>query len=564
MDSDQKPRIRTGGQILVDQLVIHGTDVVFCVPGESFLAALDAFQDAADSIQLVTCRHEAAACTMAEAYGKLTGRPGVCFVTRGPGSAHAMVGVLTAHEDRSPLILLVGQVARGFKERGALQEIDTRAMFGHLAKWSADINDPARIPEMVSHAFHVAVAGRSGPVVLGLPEDMLTDACTARDGAAFRSPRLAPRDEDLDRFRALLADARKPLVVVGGGGWTGAAVEALKTFAERFDLPVAASFRCQDLMDNRHQSYVGDLSLAVDPDLAQQVRAADLVIAIGAPLGELPTQGYTLLDPPRPDQRLVHVLPDPDELGSVYQADLPIAAHPETFLARAVRMKPAPVRWQEWRRRLRTIYETALTPGPCPGRIDLGRAMAALSEAAPRDVLVTSDGGNFAGWVNRFFQLSAFRSLLGPANGAMGYGLPAAITAKLIHPERPVLCFAGDGGFMMSASELATAMLYDVAVTVIVFNNGMYGTIRMYQEKEYPSRHPGTTLQNPDFAAFARSFGAEGVVVEETDAFVPAVASAIRSGKLSVIEVRYDPEAITTRTTLSRIRERARLQDATG
>lgn len=557
MKADATPRKRTGGRILVDQLVIHGVDVVFCVPGESYLAALDAFQDAAESIQLITCRHEAAACAMAEAYGKLSGRPGVCFVTRGPGASHAMVGILTAREDRSPMILLVGQVAREFKERGALQEIDTKAMFGHLAKWAADVNDPQRIPELVSHAFHTAVSGRSGPVVLGLPEDMLTEACETADLPHYKVARSAPREEDVDRLRTLLAAASRPLVIVGGGGWTEKAAERLKQFAGRFALPVAASFRCQDMMDNRHDSYVGDLSLAVDPALADAVRRADLVIAIGAPLGELPTQGYSLLQAPKPAQRLVHVLPDADELGTVYQGDLLIAADVNSFFARIAQMKPVPVAWQGWRQELRAIYEAGRVPGPCPGQMDLGKAMADLSDAAPRDILVTSDGGNFAGWVNRFFQVSAFRSFLGPANGAMGYGLPAAITAKLLHPDRPVLCFAGDGGFMMSASELATAMLYDIPVTVLVFNNGMYGTIRMYQEREYPGRHPGTSLHNPDFSAFAWSFGADGVLVEETDQFVPAVLKALNSQRPTVIEVRYDPDAITTRSTLTAIRDKA-------
>ncbi len=544
--------------MLVDQLVRHGVDLVFCIPGESFLGALDALHDAADSIQLITCRHEAAACTMAEAYGKLTGRPGVCFVTRGPGANHGSIGVHTASQDASPLILFIGQVERGVVEREALQEISTKGMFAHTAKWAADITDVARIPELVSHAFHTAVAGRCGPVVLGLPEDMLVERRRAADVAAYQTVRPSPHPGQIARLRQILERAKRPLAIVGGGGWSKRAVEDFRSFLERNRLPACASFRCQDLLDNRHVSYAGDLSLAVDPTLAEKVKQADVILAVGDRLSELPTQGYTLLTPPCPTQRLIHVHPDPNELGKVYQGELLIAAGMAEFAQAAAAMEPvdAPA-WLEWSEGLRQVYERGRVPGPCPGSLDLGRAVAELSDWAPDDILVTSDGGNFAGWLNRFFQFSTFRSLLGPANGAMGYGVPAAITAKLVHPERPVLCFAGDGGFMMSAAELATAVQYQLGFVVLVFNNSMYGTIRMYQEKAYPRRYPGTRLVNPDFAAFARSFGAEGKVVTRTDEFLPVVLEGLRANKLTVIDIRYDPEAITTRTTLTALRDAA-------
>ncbi len=551
-------KIRSGGQILIDQLVLHGVDLVFCVPGESYLAALDAFEDARESIQLITCRHEAAACTMAEAYGKLTGRPGICFVTRGPGASHAAVGVHTAAQDSTPLILFVGQVTRDFKEREALQEIDTKAMFAHTAKWAGDINDPGRIPEIVSHAFHKASAGRCGPVVVGLPEDMLSEMCAVEDVEHFKTIRPGPRSRDMVRLDELLVSACKPLMLVGGGGWTAKAVEQLRLFAERHGLPVCASFRCQDLFDNRHSNYVGDLSLAVDPNLAQRVEEADLLIAVGSRIGELTSQGYTLVKPPRPKATLVHILPNPDDLGRVFQGELLIASGMAEFTAAALALQPTGSKVRDdWRQALRGHYEQWRVPGPCPGNLDLGRAVRELSDSLPEDTLVTSDGGNFAGWLNRFYQFSRFRGLLGPANGAMGYGVPSAITAKLVHPERPVVCFAGDGGFMMSASELATAMHYKVNIVVLVFNNGLYGTIRMYQEKAYPRRYPGTELTNPDFAAFARAFGAHGETVTRTEDFVPAVKRALAANMPAVVEVQYDPEAITTSATLSELRAAA-------
>ena len=556
--SGRAGNMRTGGQVLVDQLLIHGVELVFCVPGESYLAALDAFHSVADRIRLIVCRHEGGAATMAEAYGKLTGKPGVCFVTRGPGASHAMIGIHTAHEDATPLILFVGQVAREVRGREAFQEIDTKAFFGNVSKWATDIDSPDRIPEHVSHAFHLACAGRCGPVVLGLPEDMLAERCDVGDLDRYKVVRPAPSPADIESFAGLLAESRRPLLLVGGGGWSARATELLTAFAERHDLPVAASFRCQDLLDNRHACYVGDLSSSIDPALAELVKRADLIVSIGPRIGELTSRGYTLVTPPRPQQHLVHVLPNADDLGRVYQGEALIVSGQENFLAAigALPDRPVPKERSEWRRQMRAAYEATREPDFCPGALDLGQAMLQFNDAAPKDLLVAVDAGNFNGWVNRFLQARQYRSMIGPANGAMGYAIPAAIAAKLTEPNRPVVAFVGDGGFMMTAAELATAAQYDLAITVVVFNNNLYGTIRMYQEQHYPLRYPATHLTNPDFVAFARSFGAFAALVERTEDFLPALQSAMAHPGLALVELRYDPEAITTRATLSGLREK--------
>jgi acetolactate synthase-1/2/3 large subunit len=545
--------MRTGGQILVDQLLIHGVDHVFCVPGESYLATLDALHSAADRIRLIVCRHEGGAATMAESYGKLTGKPGICFVTRGPGASHAMIGVHTAHEDATPLILFVGQVDRAVRGREAFQEIDTKAFFGSVSKWAADIDSPERIPEQVSHAFHLACAGRCGPVVLGLPEDMQTERSAVPDLERYRVVRPAPSPADIESFTAVLSRSRRPLLLIGGGGWTARSTELLAAFAERHDLPVAASFRCQDHLDNRHPGYVGDLSAGIDPALGELVQQADLIVSIGPRIGELTTRGYTLVTSPRPQQRLVHVLPNADDLGRVYQGEALIVSSQENFLAAIAGMPQQSARqaWGEWRRKMRATYEATRKPESCPGTLDLGQAMLAFNEAAPENLMCAVDAGNFNGWVHRFVQARGFRSMIGPANGAMGYAIPAAIAAKFVAPDRPLVVFVGDGGFMMTASELATAAQYGLSMTVVVFNNGLYGTIRMYQEQQYPDRYPATQLVNPDFVAFAKSFGAFATRVERTEDFMPAMQAAMAHKGLSLVELRYDPEAITTRATLS-------------
>ncbi|MGQ0675336.1 MAG: thiamine pyrophosphate-dependent enzyme, partial [Rhodospirillales bacterium] len=552
---------RSGGRILEDQLLIHGADMAFCVPGESFLDALDAMHDARDRLKLVACRHEATASHMAEAHGKLTGRPGLCFETRGPGAAHAMIGVHTAFQDSTPLILFVGQIERATREREAFQEIDIKAMFGHTAKWAADIDDAARIPELVSRAFHVACSGRPGPVVLGLPEDMLTEHSEAGDVERYKVVRPAPAPAEMARLRGILAQAKRPVVMLGGGGWTEQAVEDIRAFVEANNLPVAASFRCVDLLDNDHPCYIGETSVGgAPPELPKRIREyCDVLLAVGARLGEFSTHGYMLVAPPRPRQRLIHVHADPDELGRVYQGELLIAAGMAAFAAAARGLAPVErPPWADWTRQARAEYERNQTPGPCPGTFDLGQAIKQFTAALPGDAIVTIDSGNFGGWVQRFHRVRRFRGFIGPANGTMGYAIPAALAAKLAEPKRPVVAWVGDGGFLMSAHELATAMQYGAAIVVLVVTNDAYGTIRMHQARAYPGRYPATELSNPDFAAFARAFGAHGETVERTAEFLPALEHALKSGKPAVVAMKLDPEAISSRVTLAQLAEATR------
>jgi acetolactate synthase-1/2/3 large subunit len=545
---------RSGGRVLVDALRVHGVDLSFCVPGESFLDVLDAFYDRAE-IRLVTCRHEGGAATMAEAYGKLTGRPGICFVTRGPGATNASIGVHTAFQDSTPMILFVGQVGRGFAEREAFQEIDFRRMFGQIAKWVAQIDEARRIPEMVSHAFHLAVSGRPGPIVLALPEDMLTERVAVADTAPYATVRAHPGEADLARLRALISSAERPVMILGGSGWTRAATLDIRAFAERMNVPVACAFRRQDLFDNRHRLYAGDVGLGIDPALARRIRAADLILAVGPRLGEATTGGYTLIEAPTPRQRLVHVFPGAEELGRVYAADLPIVSGMPEFAAAARELEPVKASSRlPWTVEARREYLAAGSAVPSPGALDLAAVVRHLSESLPDDAIVTNGAGNFAGWLHRYFTYREFGTQLAPTNGAMGYGVPAAVAAKILHPERTVVAFCGDGDFLMTGQELATAMQYGANVVFVVVNNGMYGTIRMHQERRYPGRVVATNLVNPDFAEYARSFGAHGEVVDSTAQFAPALARALAAGKPALIELRPDSEAISPRTTLRALR----------
>jgi acetolactate synthase I/II/III large subunit len=549
---------RTGGQILVDQLKIHGVDTAFCVPGESYLAALDALYDARDRIRLIVCRQEGGAAYMADAYGKLTGRPGICFVTRGPGATNASVGVHTAFQDSTPLILLIGQVARADTEREAFQEIDFRRMYGPLAKWVAQIDDPGRIPEMVAHAFTLATSGRPGPVVLALPEDMLREPAAVADAEPYKTVQAHPGRDELGRLRAMLAAAKRPLAILGGSTWTPQAVADITAFAEANQLPVSTSFRCQDRFDNLHPCYAGDLGISPNPKLAARVQEADLILAIGARLGEMTTGGYTLLAVPRPKQRLIHVHMGAEELGRVYQADLPINAGMPQFAAALRKLPPVGRRaWAAWTEAAHRDYLEYSEPVANPGALQLAEVMAHLREQLPPDTIVTNGAGNYATWVHRFWHHRAFGTQLGPTSGSMGYGVPAGVAAAIVHPERTVLSFSGDGCFLMNGQELATAMQYGVAPIFFVINNGMYGTIRMHQEREYPSRAIGTSLVNPDFAALARAYGAHGETVERTAEFAAAFARARKARHAALVELRLEPEAITTRTTLSKIRETA-------
>ena len=563
---------RTGGQILVDALNIHGADLAFGVPGESYLAVLDALHDA--PIGFVVTRQEGGAAFMAEAYGKLTGRPGICFVTRGPGATNASIGVHTAQQDSTPMILFIGQVGNDFVEREAFQEIDYRRMFGQMAKWVAQIDRAERIPEYVARAFQLATSGRPGPVVLALPEDMLTSCAEAADTGRYRPLQAAPTVEQIARLRGLLGAAQRPLVLLGGGGWDLAACEDMRRFAEANRLPVACAFRFQDLFDNRHPNYVGDVGIGINPKLAERIKNADLILAVGPRLGEMTTGGYTLLEAPRPRQKLVHVHAGIEELGRVYQADLMINSGMPQIAAALAAMAPVDsARWQESVAGARADFDTWQAEPPVlrdtGAALNLWQVVQALRAALPADTILTNGAGNFATWAHRFWlygdKSAGLRTQLAPTSGAMGYGVPAAVAAKIIEQrqgrQRAVLNFAGDGDFLMNGQELATAVQYRAGVLFIVFNNGMYGTIRMHQERTYPARVSGTVLHNPDFAALARAYGAHGETVETTEAFGDALRRAqahiAQTGLPALIELRYDANLITPGTTLEAIRQAA-------
>jgi acetolactate synthase I/II/III large subunit len=549
---------RTGGQVLVDQLVVHGTELCFGVPGESYLAVLDALHDA--PLRLVVTRHEGGAANMAEAYGKLTGRPGVCLVTRGPGATHASNGVHTAFQDSTPMLLLVGQVARETIGREAFQELDYRAVFGGLAKWATQIDDAERVPELMARAFAVATSGRPGPVVIALPEDMLTDEVDVPDAQAHRAlAGASPRPEQIAHLSDLLAAAERPVAIVGEGGWTARTGADVAAFAEAQAVPVVASFRCQDYVDNASPAYAGHAGLAMAPALARRIREADVLLAIGGRLGEIPTNGYTLVRPPVPSQRLVHVHPDPDELGAVYQTELGIAAGLEAFAAAARTLAPVgTARRAGLLQGARDEYEQNLREArDLPGPLQLSAVMAALRERLPEDAILTNGAGNFSVWAHRYYEFHRYPTQLAPRSGSMGYGVPAAIAAKAVHPDRPVVCLTGDGDFMMTGQELATAVQEELDVVVLVVNNGMYGTIRMHQERHYPGRVVGTDLRNPDFVAYARAFGAHGTLVERSEDVGDALDEALACGRPAVVELRVDPQAITPRQTLDEIRAAA-------
>lgn len=547
---------RTGGEVLVDALRVQGVERVFCVPGESYLAALDAFHDVKDEIDLVVCRQEGGAAYMADAYGKMTGKPGICFVTRGPGATNASVGVHTAFQDSTPMILFIGQVASDQVEREAFQELDYRRMFGQMAKWVVQIDDANRIPELVSQAFHRAVNGRPGPVVVALPEDMLTTNVSVSDTPPYKQVEMHVSDAQLDEIDALLTKAERPLMIVGGGGWNAQAVSDLQKFAENYNLPVAASFRCQDLFDNHNPLYVGDLGTAVGPKLAQSLKEADVLITLGARLGEMTTVGYTLIEAPVPQQKLIHIHPGAEELGRVYYPEIAINASMPAFCREAAKRHPsAEPKYKNWAETLRKNFEEHIQTPVIPGQVQMGEIMEWLRAHVKPDTIITNGAGNYSSWVHRFYQYNQFRTQLAPTNGSMGYGIPAAIAAKLQYPERTVLGFAGDGCFLMNGQELATAAQYGANAIFIVINNGMYGTIRMHQERTYPARVSGTDLQNPDFAALARAFHLHGEVVEKTEDFAAAFERCEKSGKPSLIEIRIDPEALSPKMTLSQMRE---------
>ena len=552
---------QSGGQLVVAALKAHGVEMAFSVAGESYLEVLDALYDAPE-IRLITCRQEGGAAFMAEAYGKLTGKPGVLLVTRGPGACNASIGVHTAHQDSTPMVVLVGQVARHQIDREAFQEVDFRKMYAPLAKWVTQIDMAERVPELMNQAFQVATSGRPGPVVVALPEDMLRDRAAAAVVGPYRAVRAHPGAADLAEMRRLLAQAERPIMLVGGSGWSDSACADIARFALANDIPVCCSFRRQDIVDNRLPVFVGDLGTGAAPSLVARIKTSDLVIAVGARIGEITSQGYTLLGIPDPGKTLIHVHAAAEELGRVFRPTLALQSGMSEFAAAAIALEPiGALRWREWRAEARAEYETGLAPtklAEAPA-LDLGRIMTWLRERLPDDAIVTSDAGNFSGWPNRFLQYRRPGRQLGPTSGAMGYGVPAAVAAKLVHPGRIVVGFAGDGGFMMTGQELATAGAEGAGPIILLFNNAMYGTIRMHQERCFPGRVVGTALKNPDFAAVIRAYGGFGAAVARTEEFAPVFEEAIASGKPSVIELRMDPEMISTRTTLSALRRQAEM-----
>ena len=548
---------RTGGEILVDQLLAHGVRHAFCVPGESYLAALDAFHDR--DIALTVCRHESTAAMAAEAIGKATGKPGICFVTRGPGATNASAGIHIARQDSTPVIMFVGQVARSMRGREAFQELDYRAVFVSIAKWVAEIDDPARIPELISHAFHTACNGRPGPVVIALPEDMLVERVAVPDAKAFEAVEIWPGLTDMSRLQKLLWAAKKPVVLIGGSRWSAAATAALMRFAERFALPVATTFRRGHLFDATHPCYAGDFGIGPNPKLLARVRGADLVLLIGGRMSEMPSQSYTLFDIPDPQTKLVHVHPGADELGRVYHAHLAINASPTAFCSVLEGLQPP--NEIRWRGESDTAHNDFLAwtdkATPVPGDVNLGEVMVWLRENLGPDAIVTIGAVNFSAWVHRFYRVRRYGGLVGPTSGSMGYGFPAALGMKTFYPDRTVVCVAGDGDFLMTGQDFATAVHYGLPLIVVIVDNGVYGTIRMHQEREYPGRVVATALTNPDFAAYAKAFGGFGVSVEKSADFPAAFAAAQASGKPSIIRLKIDPEASTPMATLAGIRAKS-------
>ncbi|HZZ89928.1 MAG TPA: thiamine pyrophosphate-binding protein [Caulobacteraceae bacterium] len=555
MEFDAKAR--TAAQVLVDQLVIQGVRHVFCVPGESYLPVLDALLDR--DIQVTVCRQEAGAAIMAEAVGKATGRPGVCFVTRGPGASNAAHGVHIAQQSSSPMILFVGQVDRSSRGRDAWQELDYAAVFGSMTKWAGEIDDPARMSELVARAFHVAMAGQPGPVVLALPHDVLAAPADCLDAPRAEPVEASPGAPEMEALRAVLAGANDPFLLLGGSRWDEAAREAVTRFAERFALPVATGFRRLPLFDPLHPQYAGDLGLSPNPALLARVKAADLVISIGGRLSDVTTQGYTLFDVPAPKSKLVHVFPGPEELGRVWQPHLAINATPTRFATALEALSPAGT--PAWRGAAEAAHAEYLAwseaATPQPGGVNLGEIMVWLREHLPEDAILTNGAGNFAAWVGRFYRVRRFGGHVAPNSGSMGYGVPAAVAMQRLYPGRRIVALSGDGDFLMNGQEFATAVQYDLPVIILVADNSSYGTIRMHQERDYPGRVVATDLKNPDFAAYARAFGGFGATVERTADFGPAFEAAVASGQPAILHLKIDTEALSPGQTLSAIRAAA-------
>ena len=528
---------------IVETIVANDITHVFCVPGESYLPVLDAFVDFKDKIKVVTCRHEAGAANMAVGYAKATGKPGICFVTRGPGATHASIGVHTASQDSAPMILFVGQVARTDRGREGFQELDYRAVFGSMAKLAVEIDDPYRVVEITTRAFAVATQGRQGPVVVALPEDMLTEDAGPRMPHRVRA---APAMLDPNALRTIgerLASAERPLLVLGGTGWTDEALGQLATWSRTHELPIALSWRRKDLLDNDHPCYVGDLSLRPSPGLQEHIKAADVILAIGSRLGEITTGGYQMFRPEEAAAKLIHIHPSADDLNRVWQVSLAAVAN-EAQAALALTTLSLSRTWSDWRAKARATFERSRDPVTTVGPVNLSLILAHMNEALPADAIICNGAGNYAAWPNRFYRYRQPRTQIAPTSGAMGFGFPAAIAAKLAYPHREVIALAGDGCFLMTGQELATAVQHGADLVTIVIDNGSYGTIRMYQERTYPQRVMATELRNPDFAAYARSFGALGFTVERTEDFAPAFAAARSANQPALIHLKTNVEDI--------------------
>jgi acetolactate synthase-1/2/3 large subunit len=550
----------TGGQQIANVLVQQGVDRIFGVPGESFLAVLDALVDT-PQIEFVATKHEGAASFMADADGKLTGRPGVVLVTRGPGASNAYAGVHVAYQDSTPLIMLVGLIGRGDEEREAFQEFDLKAIFGTQTKWTAVIDNAARIPELLTRAFQVATSGRPGPVVLGLPEDMLRDVVDTGPLPAKVTPvQASPAANQVGEIAKIISSAKSPLIIAGGETWDEQACADLADFAKAWNLPVTCSFRSQDRMSALHPCYIGDAGLGINPALAKRIRDADVLLVLGARLGDCTTSGYTLLEVPVAKQKIVHIHPDANEIGRVYAPELGLCSGMKQALSALVEQN-APAKspaWTDWTKSARQDYLTWATPNPTShGPVNMAAVIQHLNENLPDNAILTNGAGNYTVWVHRFYQHRRFRTQVAPTSGTMGYGLPAAIAASLRHPDRLSICFAGDGCFQMTLQELATAQQFGARVIVILVNNGMYGTIRMHQEKTYPGRVSGTDIVNPDFCKLAEAYGITTARVEKTDQFADAFDTLAASGKSGLIEVITDPEDLTPRFSLSELRASA-------
>ena len=536
--------MRHGGQILIDQLKIQGVDRVFCIPGESYLPALDGLYES--GIQTIVGRQEGGVAMMAEASGKLTGRPGIAFVTRGPGASNASAGIHIAFQDSTPMILFVGQVDSSHRDREAFQEVDYKKMFSPLAKWVAEIDNIERLPEYISRAFNIALSGRPGPVVLSLPEDTLFAKADIPDAPKANPSKQMVSEEDVNEVIDKLKRAKNPFIIVGGSGWSSEAAENLGKFAKSMGIPVGTSFRCQDYLDNRHPNYVGDVGIGINPALLKRIKLADCVLVLNARLGEMTTGGYSMFDIPKTTQYLIHVHPDPNELGSVYQPDIGLVCNSAEFIKKAVNnskehQNKSPIKE-------RANYQAWQKPLTTPGNVKMEVVIKKLSNILPEETIITNGAGNYNGWLHRYFTYKGWRTQVGSTSGSMGYGLPAAVAAKLIHHDKEVICLSGDGCFQMTMQEFGTACQYGLNIIIIISNNSVYGTIKMHQEKAFPGRPSGTSMVNPNFAELAKSYGGHGEVVLLTDQFPGALERARNSNKPAILDLRTDPKAINPQT----------------